>query len=285
MKARLPDSFHITPFFILKKKLEKTLVVFDCSAKFWDTSLNGQLSQGPDLTSSLIGVLTRLRTGPVALMADVEGMFRQVQVPLEDANALCFLWWPNGDLSSDPKEYQMLVRLFSDTSSPSCANFALRQSAEDNRDDFDSATVKKVRRNFYVDDCLNSVESDHQAINLQGGLRQLLSRGGFRLTKWISNSIKLLASVPKSERAPKVKDLDLENSAIERALGVRWNVPSDTFGFKISIKDKQPTRRGILSIVSSTYEPPYLSFCLQRQDLCRQKMSWDEEFPEKDFNR
>ena len=77
----------------------------------------------------------------------------------------------------------MLVHLFGATSSPSCANFALQQTAEDNRDDFDPATLKTVRRNFYVDDCLKSVESDYQAINLQGELRQLLSRGGFRLTK------------------------------------------------------------------------------------------------------
>ena len=38
------------------KKPEKTRVVFGCSAKYRDTSLNGQLSQGPDLTNSLVGV-------------------------------------------------------------------------------------------------------------------------------------------------------------------------------------------------------------------------------------
>ena len=80
------------------KKPEKTRVVFDCSAKYRDTSLNGQLSQGPDLTNSLVGVLTRFRKGPVAIMADIESMFLQVRVSLEDANALRFLWWPNGDL-------------------------------------------------------------------------------------------------------------------------------------------------------------------------------------------
>ena len=60
------------------KKPEKTRVVFDCSAKYRDTSLNGQLSQGPDLTNSLVGVLTRFRKGQVAIMADIESMFLQV---------------------------------------------------------------------------------------------------------------------------------------------------------------------------------------------------------------
>ena len=42
-------------------------------------------------------------------------------------------------------------------------------------------------------------------------------------------------SVPELEKAPSVKNLDLsENVTLtERALGVQWNVYTDTFGFKI----------------------------------------------------
>ena len=99
--------------------------------------------------------------------------------------------WPGGDLHTNPEEYQMLVHLFGAASSPSCANFALRQTAEDNKENFDPVTVETVKRNFYVDDCLKSVESEEQAIQLQSELRQLPARGGFRLTKWMSNSIKV----------------------------------------------------------------------------------------------
>ena len=107
-------------------------------------------------------------------MADIESMFLQVRVPLENANALRFLWWPNGDLQSEPEEYQMLVHLFGATSSPSCASFALRQTTEDNKNDFDPVTVETVRRNFYVEDCLKLVETEDKANNLQEELRRLL---------------------------------------------------------------------------------------------------------------
>lgn len=40
---------------------QKLRIVFDCGASFQGTSLNQQLLQGPDLTSSLMGVLMRFR--------------------------------------------------------------------------------------------------------------------------------------------------------------------------------------------------------------------------------
>ena len=57
------------------QKPDKVRVVFDCSAKYRGTSLNDQLLQGPDLTNTLVGVLTRFREESVALMSDVEAMF------------------------------------------------------------------------------------------------------------------------------------------------------------------------------------------------------------------
>lgn len=83
--------------------------------------------QGPDLTNTLVGVLTRFRQEKIAFMSDIEALFYQVRVRPSDCDYLRFLWWADGDLNKDPEEHQMLVRLFGGASSPSCANFALKK--------------------------------------------------------------------------------------------------------------------------------------------------------------
>ena len=137
-----PEELHVKdrPLWYLchhhvLNKPEKTRVVFDCAAKYRGTSLNDQLLTGPDLTNSILGVLTRFREDRVALSADIKCMFHQIRVPPADRDAFRFLWWPTGDLNQEAVDHRMEVHLFGATSSPSCSSFALRKTAEDNRED------------------------------------------------------------------------------------------------------------------------------------------------------
>lgn len=265
------------------QKPDKLRIVFDCAAKWKGTSLNDQLLQGPDLTNNLIGVLTRFREKPIAVKADIEAMFHRVRVAPEDCDSLRFLWWTDGDFSKDPETYQMTVHLFGATSSPSCANFSLRKTAQDNSEDFDSEIVNTVLRNFYVDDCLKSVETKSEGIKLVEQLCALLNRGGFRLTKWVSNDMDVLAKIPMNERARSLVNLDMQDISVEHALGVLWNVKTDKFQFDTVKKTKPATRRGVLSIVSSLYDPlGFISPCILPakillQSLCKMKIGWDTE--------
>lgn len=174
------------------------------------------------------------------------------------------------------------MHLFGAVSSPSCSNFALKKTADDNQELFEPKILDTVRRNFYVDDCLKSVETEDEAIETSSQLCQLLTLGGFNLTKWISNSRNVIESVPGAKRAETVKVLD-QNLPVDRALGMEWDTESDKLGFKVMIKDRPTTRRGILSIVSSTYDPlgfasPFvLPAKIILQDLCRMKLGWDDE--------
>ena len=103
--------------------------------------------------------------------------------------------------------------------------------SKDNARKVNRQTIETVKRNFYVDDCFKSVGSDDNAIRLARQLRELLARGGFKLTKWLSNSRKVIESLPESERAAQVKTIDFDKLPVERALGVQWNVSSDQFGW------------------------------------------------------
>ena len=198
-----------------KQKPDKVRVVFDCAAKYQGTSLNDNLLQGPDLTNSLNGVLTRFRQEPVAVVADIEAMFHQVLVDPKDCNALRFLWWPEDDLTREPTEHQMLVHLFGATSSPTCSNFSLRKTA------IGPEIIRTVQRNFYVDDCLKSERTTDKAVAVAKKTSELLTRGGFKLTKWISNKREVIEAIPKKDRAKSILGLELDKLPIERTLGTQ----------------------------------------------------------------
>ena len=263
-------------------------VVFDCGAEFQGTSLNSQLLQGPNLTSSLLGVLVRFRQEPVAFMGDIKAMFYQVKVADEDKDFLRFLWWPEGNVKQDVVEYRMTVHLFGAVSSPSCASYALRKTAEDNQSHFSADVVETVKRNFYVDDCLKSLPTEEEAVHVVKALTDICQRGGFTLTKWISNSRAVLQTVAEEHRAEDLRELNLDRDElpVERALGLQWCVEMDSFKFKMVVKEQPHTRQGMLSIISSVYDP--LGFLapitlpakILLQELCRRRCGWDDNIPE-----
>ena len=259
-------------------------VVFDGGARYQGTSLNSEILQGPNLTSSLLGVLTRFRQEPVACKGDIQAMFYQVKVAEADRDFLRFLWWPDGDLSKELPGYRMTVHMFGAVSSPSCASYALRKTADDNSSDFSAETVQAIKQNFYVDDCLLSLSSEEAAKQRVKDLSFQCKRGGFVLEKWVSNSRSVLQSTAEYQRAKDLKELDLDRDKlpIERALGLLWCVESDSFKFKMEVKQHSLTRRGMLSTTSSVYDPlgflspVTLSAKMLQQELCRRNCRWDD---------
>ena len=271
-----------------KKKPGKIRVVFDCSAVCDGQSLNQQLLQGPDLTNNLTGVLCRFRQERVAFMCDIQAMFHQVKVDENHRDYLRFSWWDNEEFKGDPVEYRMTVHLFGATSSPGCANLALKTTADQYEEDCGTEAADFVRKDFYVDDGLKSVPTVEQAKNLIRNTKSLCQKGGFRLHKFTSNSKEVINSVPSEDQAKDTKDPRLVSNdpVIERPLGVHWCIESDTLQFRIELKDKPLSRRGILSTVSSVFDPlglvaPFILVGKRiLQELCRDGVGWDDEVPE-----
>nr|XP_039269991.1 uncharacterized protein LOC120344746 [Styela clava] len=135
---------------------------------------------GPDLANNLVGVLARFRKQSVAIQGDIRAMFHQVKVSEPHRDFLRFLWWRNGDVSQPVIVYDA----------------------------------------FYVDDFLDLKPNAEKAIDHVKNVRNLVSKGGFEITKWVSNDRAVLLSIPEEHRAKGVKGLDLSvnDLPVEKAL-------------------------------------------------------------------
>jgi hypothetical protein len=152
----------------------------------------------------------------------------------------------------------------------------------------DPELVHTINKNFYVDDCLKSVSTEAEAIKLISELTDTLFKAGFHLTKWVSNSEEVRQNIPHNELAQSMQNYEMDASVQERAIGVQWNVTTDKFGFQVKLKEKPQTRRGILSVVSSLFDPcgfvapATLPAKMILQTLSKMKLGWDEEISEEE---
>ena len=181
--------------------------VYNAAAKYKYICLNDKLLAKPDILHGLIGTLFRFREGPIALTADIESMFLQVQVPIRDKSCSRFLWRPTMNQPVQIYEYQRHV--FGAKSSPTCANYALKRVDIDNEDEFPIA-AKTIQNNFYMDDFIKSVETPEEAIKVFKQLQLLLAKHGFELKKWITNSDAVTNAIPEDLRSiSKTKQVDV----------------------------------------------------------------------------
>ncbi|XP_067947596.1 uncharacterized protein [Watersipora subatra] len=277
-----PHSWYMPHFGVYHpKKPGKIRIVFDGSAKVGGQSLNDFLMQGPDQLSSLIGILMRFRREQVGIACDVERMFHQFRVHKDDRNYLRFLWF---DEEGKVVTYRMKVHLFGAKSSPGCATFGFRALCKQSANTYTPAK-QFINADFYVDDGLTSVSTPQEAVKLVNEAISICREGNLHLHKFASNSQVFLRSLPDTERNLKeiqLLDADGDFQPNERTLGLIWSIKADCFKFTSQIKENPNTRRGVLSSISSIFDPlgfvsPYI---LQGkgilQDICRTSAGWDD---------
>lgn len=157
-----------------------------------------------------------------------------------------------------------------------CVNVALRRTAEDNNHLFDPEVCKMIFKSFYVYDFLKSISNKEQTVPVS----ELCCKCGFKLTKWIGNGRGVIQSVPAEEGA-KALDLIKDYLPDGRVLYVKWCIESDQFAFRIACQGVTPSRRRLLSIVSSIFDRLSLvsPFTMRAkkflQNLCKQLIPWN----------
>ncbi|KAK4474259.1 hypothetical protein MN116_000293 [Schistosoma mekongi] len=148
-----------------------------------------------------------------------------------------------------------------------------------------------VNKCFYVDDCLASFDEVTSAQPFVTEVRLALSRAGFKLTKFVSNSERALEGVEPCDRAPTIRDLLVDALPVERTLGLQWNVVTDTLGFVVNDANKPIAKRGMLSHLSSLFDPlgliaPFVLCAKQMfQMTCKGKLGWDDPVDDVVANR
>ena len=103
----------------------------------------------------------------------------------------------------------MFIHVFGGISSLCCSNYTLRKTAADNQKEYGNDAAESLRREFYVDDLLKSVNTREAASKLVNDVRQMSKAGGIHLTKFISNGKEVLTTIPEEDRRQGVKNQDL----------------------------------------------------------------------------
>ena len=137
---------------------------------------------------------------------------------------------------------------------------------------------QKAVRSFCFDDFLLSVSSVLDGTNLMLRIKSVLKESGFDLIKWKSNRTTVLEAV-EDNRAETCARLSASDLVGESVLGVIWNVSCDCFKLNVNLPNNPLTRRGLLSMLSSLYDP--LGFMVP---VIIPSRLWQRELNERDWD-
>ena len=283
------DAAYYLPHLLVyrpDKASSKVRPVMDGKAKGPNkVCLNDFVYKGPKLINDLPAVLLRFRQKTIAVGADIEKMFHKITMPPPHRDYHRFLWQDN---TSEPiKIYRWKSHVFGNAGSPCTAMFATTEHARRFQKDFPLA-ADTILHSTLVDDMLDSVDTDEQALELLQQLRGLLGLMSMNIKKVISNSPAVMAATPVEEASPAldVADFALKDEFLPtvKTLGVIYISHEDAFTFKLAPPDTTNitwTKRKVLQLEARLYDPhglvlPHIVAArVFLQELWRNKYDWD----------
>ncbi|XP_070134408.1 uncharacterized protein [Drosophila bipectinata] len=156
----------------------------------------------------------------------------------------------------------MQVMTFGASCSPSCAQYVKNRNAESFKKEYPRA-VKCILENHYVDDMLDSVDTEKEAISLARQVHYIHLQDGFLIRNWVSNSREVLSAL--GEGASTLVRLDeTTDGQTEKVLGMWWDTKEDLIRYLVSPRYRhkellqgrqRPTKREFLSVLMSIYDP------------------------------
>lgn len=197
------------------------------------------------------------------------------------------------------------MHIFGNTSSPAVATICLREASN-----YPDGILQKlenhpisetgksimlareyVRKSFYVDDGVGSADNPEEAVSVLHTARSLLSNFNIRLHKIVSNCSQVMNAFPSSERAEVPAEVEF-GLPTQQTLGVAWSIDKDLFIMKVNCEEKPFSKRCILSLVNSIFDPIGIACpvilggkLIQRRILSQSrddsiKLDWDDPLPD-----
>lgn len=262
----------------------KLRVVFDASAKTSSNiSLNDVLKVGPTVQDELFEILIRFRQNNVVITADIEKMYRQVEILPEYRDLQRILW--RFDPKSELKHFRLNTVTYGTGPASFLATRCLKQISLDLKERMPDIS-KIIDRNFYVDDLIVTLPTEEEAVYVAQTLTSELSKYGFPLRKWASNKSEVMQRLSQTQ----VEDHKyfVTDNEVRKTLGLYWSAKSDIFEFIVRIKPSDRnsvTKRFILSVTSQIFDPLGLvgpvtvKAKVMLQKLWQLNLGWDETIP------
>ena len=116
--------------------------------------------------------------------------------------------------------------------------------------------AKVILKSTYMDDSMALVLTDDEAVGLYKEMFELWGKTGMKIHKWLSNSIKVLETIPPQNRASQMNLGTGEyKSSTVKTLGVLWDATTDAFTFKSQyiVEEFIPTKRMFLKRIATLF--------------------------------
>ena len=251
-----PEVWYLPHFPIIRmdKTTTKVRIVFDCSAKTDGLSLNDVINPGPKLQKELFDVLLRFRHHPVALASDIKEMYLQVEIEENDRPYFRVLWC-DLDSTKEPDVYEFTRVVFGKNSAPMEAQFIAQENARLHQETHPLA-AETVLKSTYMDDSIDSVETDEIGVKLYRQLSSLWNHAGMQARKWVSNSEAVMEAIPEEDQAVQLTITD-DKYPVVKTLGVAWDSKEDILTLPASrvSSDLPLTKRNVLRTVAAVFDP------------------------------
>ncbi|XP_035228533.1 uncharacterized protein LOC118200686 [Stegodyphus dumicola] len=205
--------------------------------------------------------------------ADIRKAFLQISLCIRDRDFLKFLWWKDSN-KTEIIIYRHCRVVFGISSSPlllgATISYHLDNAPQDLR-----GTALRLKKSFYVDNCIASFETEEKVVKFKEESQTLMSSGGFDLRRWTSAPFKDRSMTSYQKVIP--------------ILGLSWDTENDEIYCNLNpltFSESAHTKRSLLSVSQRIFDP--IGFTspttlipkLILQKIWKMKLSWDENLPQ-----